>query len=334
MATTHRTRRIAGFIVGGLACFALGIATAAVMGSLGSGSSPALAPTASIDKAETAGSPDAATEYGTQEEAMGTAVATGESRTGDTAVSESTDALIITTAALSLRVDDVDQATEDIRSLVTSAGGQVSALSVSAGDGSSDAGESSAGPASAVLTVRVPASALPSLESSIDSLGAVLSRTATADDVTEQAIDLEARLKNLRAEEERLRTFLDRTDKVSDLLKVEAELSRVRGEIESMDAQLTYLQRQAARATLTITLTEPGPVAETDTFAWRLREAFGTGVRLALAMVTVLVALAAPLTLVALVAVVIYIPARAIARRRARDRGEAADAPDGDQEVR
>ncbi len=183
------------------------------------------------------------------------------------------------------------------------------------------------------MTIRVPAERLESLRAEVGGLGTVVSESASASDVTEQAIDLEARLRNLRAEEARLRTFLSRTSKVSELLEVERELARVRGEIESMDAQLTYLERQAARATLTVSLSEPGPVVRPATGSWGLREAITRGIQATASMVSTMITVAIPLTFVALVVLAIGYPVRTLAsptraehgigRRRKQEDGEA-----------
>ena len=87
-------------------------------------------------------------------------------------------------------------------------------------------------------------------------------------DVTQQHVDLEARLKNLQAEEVRLRRFLDKATKVSEMLVIQRELSRVRGEIESMQAQIAYLDRQTAMATLSLALSAPGALVQPTGGTW------------------------------------------------------------------
>lgn len=230
--------------------------------------------------------------------------------------------LIVRNGSLQLRVNDTGTAIDGIRRAVSAAGGQISDLSVSGGEAPVYPQEpaTSPSPSSASITIRVEAAKLDSLTSALSKLGTVISQSESASDVTEQAIDMEARLKNLRAEEARLRTFLDRTNKVSELLAVEAELSRVRGEIESMDAQLTYLKRQAARATLVVILTEPGPVTGSQSPWFGMREAFSRGVQAAIGLVEILVTVViAVLPLLVLAAVIVF-GILAAARRSARKR--------------
>lgn len=246
----------------------------------------------------------------------------------------SRDSLVITTASMELRVEDVDSAVEDVRSAARTAGAEISNLTIYAGGSGPTYGYDSAAmpsPGNATITLRVPADAMTQLERALAGIGSVISQSASSDDVTEQAIDLDARLKNLRAEEATLRTFLKRTAKVSELLEVERELSRVRGEIESMDAQLTYLQRQAARATLTVSLVEPDPITPTGGVSWDLRQAFARGIAITAGMLTSLVTIAVPLVAVGLVLGVIAWPVRIIVkRRRSRETATASDShPDG-----
>ena len=172
----------------------------------------------------------------------------------------------------------------------------------------------------------MPAAKLAAVEKAVAELGTVLTQATAEDDVTQQHIDLAARLKNLRAEESRLRSFLDDAKKVSEMLEVERELSRVRGEIESMQAQLTYLERQAAMATLTISLSEPGPVVSPGTPGWGFTEAVTRGVRTAAALVSATITvLIAVIPLLVLAAIIVLV--RRFVRRRRKTDSPETDSP-------
>jgi len=271
---------------------------------------------------------DAALTYGTAEapapgspqtdsKSFGAGVAADEAAVAPIAQ----DTLIIRNSAIEVRVKDVEEAVDEVRAAVTKAGAEIAEMSVSAGDQGPipmDTGGATSvrGPATAYVTIRVAAEKLAALEREIGSLGVVVTQSSSASDVTEQAIDLEARLRNLRAEELRLRSFLTRTNKVSELLEVERELARVRGEIESMDAQLTYLERQAARATLTVTLSEPGPVVQPAGTTWGLREAVTRGIQATAALAATLVTVAIPLAIFGAVVLLVALPIRALIKRR------------------
>ena len=263
---------------------------------------------------------------------------TPESVSSAPAADSSQQRLVVSSASMELRVRDAEKSLSAIRALASASQSEISTLVVTSGDISpqpvplvSDSGAARAtGPMSAQVTLRVPVTKLTTVERDVAKLGTVLSQSLSADDVTQQHVDMAARLKNLQAEEARLRTFLARTGRVSELLAVESELSRVRGEIESMQAQLTYLERQAAMATLTISLSEPGPLVSPGTGGWGLGQAVTDGVRSAAALVraaiTVLIALAPVLILIGLVTLVVRVIRRRHGTRNGNDTDEGAGA--------
>jgi Domain of unknown function (DUF4349) len=105
--------------------------------------------------------------------------------------------------------------------------------------------------------LRVPAEQLDATLAEVKSLGRVESENQGGQDVTSQYVDLQARLANARNTEQRLTDLLrNRTGKLSDVLEVEQELDRVRGEIEQMEAQRKTMANQVSFATLNTTITE------------------------------------------------------------------------------
>lgn len=89
----------------------------------------------------------------------------------------------------------------------------------------------------------------------------------TGTDVTEQFSDMEAQLKNARAEEQAYLALLNRAGSVADLLEVQRELSNVRGRIEMFEGRLKYLADQTDLATITVSLSEkPSLIAPTSDF--------------------------------------------------------------------
>ena len=112
-------------------------------------------------------------------------------------------------------------------------------------------------PRRANLVLRVPAAKLQTILNQVRELGRVREEHLNSEEVTEQAVDLEARLKNARATEQRLVDVLNnRTGKVHDILEVEQEISRTREEIERMEAQRQNLMKRVEMATVTLTLAE------------------------------------------------------------------------------
>jgi hypothetical protein len=146
-------------------------------------------------------------------------------------------------------------------------------------------------------------------------MGDVLSQSAQASDVGQQHVDLAARVANLRAEETRLRTMLGSAKNVEEMLAVESELARVQGDIESMQAQLTYLERQAAQATLTLNLLEPGALVRPASAGWGLGSAVTAGVQAAAGIVRTMIAGTIALSPLAVVVLLAW-AVRRLARRR------------------
>lgn len=246
-----------------------------------------------------------------------------DSAKGDVANVAEADRMVIRSKTVRLEVESTNDAVATIRTIARDRDAVITQLQVatdtegpiyrydeygySVGDGAALRGW---------VTVRVPAASFDQFIDDVIALGTVRFQSEDTEDVTQQYIDLSARLENLRVEEQRLREFFDAAKNVEEMLAIEAELSRVRGEIESMDAQVKYLERQAAMATVTIELTEPRPVVRPDGESWGFREAVTSGFRGAAEVINFGIALiiaTAPLWLLGLAAFFIV---RAIVRRR------------------
>jgi hypothetical protein len=109
----------------------------------------------------------------------------------------------------------------------------------------------------ATWRVRVPVDRFDAFVGQVSRLGEVRTSHLGSQDVTEEFFDLEARIRNKQEEEKRLLKHLaDSTGKLEDILKVESELTRVRGEVEQMQGRLRFLANRADLSTVTITATE------------------------------------------------------------------------------
>lgn len=102
----------------------------------------------------------------------------------------------------------------------------------------------------ASLKLRIPVNSFTSAVGAAATLGEVTSRHLENEDVTEQYIDTDARLKNRIVLRDRLRQLLDKATEVKDLLAIETELNRVQGDIDSMEARIKSLKGQVDFATL------------------------------------------------------------------------------------
>ncbi len=246
--------------------------------------------------------------------------------------------LVISTAAMSIEVRNLDQAVVSIRSIAAKYGASISNLSVSSGvdvgpspqplDGTSIQSPAPA-PGGATITLRVPADKLSAAQKDAATVGRVLSQTSSQDDVTQQHVDLAARLKNLQAEEAQLRTFFRQAKRVSEMLAIEQELARVRGDIESMQAQITYLERQAALATLTVNLSEPGALVSPASGGWGFAGAVRDGVRAAAAVIRGLITTVLAFSPLIVFGLLLWFALRAWLRARRRRRS-ATSVPSDD----
>jgi hypothetical protein len=152
-------------------------------------------------------------------------------------------ALIIRTGSLQLEVTDSRAAIAEGRSAILGLGGYIGA-SQQYVDGEDVV---------ATITYRIPADRWEDALEALRKLGKPISEQTDAADVTGQIVDLDARIRNLRASETALVSHLSAAAKVSDILEIEDRLSVVRGEIEQLTAQKAHLDDQVAYATLTAT---------------------------------------------------------------------------------
>jgi len=153
------------------------------------------------------------------------------------------DAKIIRTGSLSLRVDDLDVAVRAGRDAIRAVGGYVGA-SRQANDGDNSV---------ASIAYRIPVGRWDEAVDVLRGLGTVLGEETDAVEVTGQIVDLEARIRNLRASETALQRIAAGATKVTDVLEVERRLTDVRGQIEQLDAQRADLEDRAGYGTLTVT---------------------------------------------------------------------------------
>ena len=102
----------------------------------------------------------------------------------------------------------------------------------------------------AQLTIRVPAENLEGLIDQVRGASNVVSYNESVEDVTLTYVDLETRIRVLETERDRLLELMEKAETVSDLLEIEARLSQVRGDLESIHSQMKVLQNQVNYATI------------------------------------------------------------------------------------
>jgi hypothetical protein len=171
----------------------------------------------------------------------------------------SADRKMVRTSSIDLVVKSPAAAAEKIQQLAEHMGGYLVSSQVS--------GEQNA--INATLTLRVPAARFEEVRGEIRKFGLrVESDRMEAQDVTKDYVDKEARLRNLRAQEEQYLGILKRAATVKDTLEVSDKLNGVRGEIEQQQGEFDALSKQVETVAITVSLR---PEAEAQVFGlhWR-----------------------------------------------------------------
>jgi hypothetical protein len=173
----------------------------------------------------------------------------GDGGSADTVAGRS----IIRTGEVRLRVDSYEDSAAALETVAEARGGYVSDSVRQVHD--ADGNEWTSGR----VVLRVPQANFSATMRAVEAEGEVLESQIQTQDVTDQVVDLEARLTNLRAERERLRTLYAQANDTEDVLAVERRLSEVQTEIEQTEARLQSLERRVAYSTITVELSEPRP---------------------------------------------------------------------------
>ncbi|KPK10881.1 MAG: hypothetical protein AMJ56_07055 [Anaerolineae bacterium SG8_19] len=120
------------------------------------------------------------------------------------------------------------------------------------------------------ITIRIPAEEFDTAVEEVRDLALeVTSESTNSQDVTEEFVDLEARVANLEATADRVRSFLDEAKTVEEALAVNAELSRLESEIESLKARMKFLSESAAFSRLTVFITPDELSRPIEVGGWR-----------------------------------------------------------------
>ncbi|MFF0221915.1 DUF4349 domain-containing protein [Streptomyces sp. NPDC004629] len=160
---------------------------------------------------------------------------------------------IIRTASLTVRVADVPKALDEARTAAEGVGGFVGRESTS---------RDAEGHERTRVVLRVPTGAYDDVLVDLQGTGRLISRTARAEDVTDQIVDVDSRIASQRASVARIRELMDRAGRLSDVVTLERELSGREADLEALLAQQASLKDRTSLATITLTLTE-APEKET-----------------------------------------------------------------------
>jgi len=185
--------------------------------------------------------------------AAGAADQAGDGAAAASAQTVRTDRAIIRTGRMVVRVENFTTASAAVTASARETGGYVSDSNRRLhrdGDESWYTG---------YVVVRIPSDQYRSMQETVGEQGTVRSEETTTEDVTDQLVDLEARLENLRSRRDRLRTFYEEADDTEELLRIEEQLSAVQSDIERLEAKKRSLEQRVAYSTLRVEIHEPTP---------------------------------------------------------------------------
>ena len=197
---------------------------------------------------------------------------------------QANDRKIIRDANLAIETDSPTEGLGRITSIAETNGGFIVTSDFKQNDGGGQARPTQ----TVTVVARVPATRFDSALAQIHGVGNhVISEKVSGQDVSEEYLDLEARLRTKKALEAQFLDIMKQARKVSDALEVQSQLGDVRTEIERLEGRRRFLENQAALSTITTTLQMPQPIiaATTTGFGTTIKHAFGDAVDTAASIV-------------------------------------------------
>lgn len=165
------------------------------------------------------------------------------------------------------------------------------------------------------VTIRVPAGDFEAALADLEELGSVERQTVSGRDVSQEFIDLEARVRNFEAQEVVLLRLMGQATTVVDTIRVQHELQSIQLEIERLKGRLRFLRNQAAMSTISIGLFEAGAPPAGAPKLGMLARAWDRAVAVALSVVAAVIVGTGALVPVALLLALAYLVLRAFRPR-------------------
>jgi hypothetical protein len=200
---------------------------------------------------------------------------------------------------VTLQVNDAKAASDQAARLAASMSGYVAASSFD------DSGSS------ANVVLRVPEANFTSAMQSLSKLGTVKAQSVSSSDVTERYVNLEAQLDSYMTEKAALLRILNSSSTVKDALDAENTIQNVQSQIDSIEGQLSVMQRLVAFATISLQLTEP-PKSPTLSFGDALNSALAAFYTVTKGMLI----LGASIVPIAILGGVVYVPYRRFTHKK------------------
>ncbi|MGH2736452.1 MAG: DUF4349 domain-containing protein, partial [Actinomycetota bacterium] len=200
--------------------------------------------------------------------------------------------------------DAFDDSIEEVQQLAVRLGGVLKATSID------DAGERHG-----TVVIRVPSASFERALGELNEIGDIKSEFVDSQDVTEEFVDLRARVRNARAQQSVLLRLMDRAASVSDTIRVQNELARVQESIERMKGRLRVLSDLTSFSTLAVEVTEKGVVPQPPDKATTLSRAWDDAIDAFLGVVAAVIVGAGfliPVALLALIGLLVFRRARPV----------------------
>ena len=166
-------------------------------------------------------------------------------------------------ANLNIEVKSINESIDKLNNIISSFGGEI----ISSNKGGFDYGQPYAN-----IRLRVLSENLDSVLIEFKKLSSkVISENIYTNDVSEEFIDIEARLKIMKSTENRFNDLLSKSEKIEEIIQVEKELMRIRGDIESLEGRLNYLTKTTDTSEINLNLNEQIPITGES---WKINEEF------------------------------------------------------------
>lgn len=181
-----------------------------------------------------------------------------------------TERMVIKNAQMSIQVEKVREAETLVRAKVQELGGYIVQTQTYGSDENS----------TVIITFRVPAAQFDNALNGVKGVAyKVVGQTIGGEDVTEEFVDLDSRLRNLEATRTRLLDLLEKATKVEDALQVNQALTDVQGQIEQIQGRMKYLQQSAAMSTITVEMSRVPTTPIVSEEGWRPDQVFRRALR-------------------------------------------------------
>ena len=171
-------------------------------------------------------------------------------------------------ASLSIEVKNIDKSLIDAKEIITKFDGEII---------NSDSGGFGFGQPYANIKLRVISENLNVVLIELKKISTnIISENIYTNDVTEEFIDIEARLKVMKSTEDRFNSLLSSTETVEEIIQVEKELMRIRSDIDSLAGRLNYLSKTTNMSDINLNINEQIPITGES---WKLNESFTSAIQ-------------------------------------------------------